>query len=467
MKKAAQVALPDEANEQLGIHPGNGMGVVANLESEDRLFLLLRLFWNERGHILRMAAYIGMLTLAMGLLTPNSYRSTTRLMPPENQSGAAGLAALLAGKPGSADIGLLAGNMLGMKSTGATFVAILQSRTAEESIVDQFDLTSVYGSPRLHLRVSKDNAIKELEHSTEIGEDHKSGVITISVVNSDPKLASQLAHAYVDQLNRLIAGLSTSAARREREFLEQRLTEVMKDLQDASRELSEFSSKNATLDPKEQGRAMVGAAASLEGELIASESQLKGLEAIYTTNNVRVRSLRARIDELKKQLGNVSGGTSTTITPPGEAANPDMVFPSMRQLPFLGAAYADLFRRAKTQETVYELLTQQYEIAKVEEAKEIPTVRVLDTADVPRLKWGPHRVLWVLLGTIVGLLVGCVWVIAIDRWNHCGSHNPYKILLSEVLVTSRKQWLWKKCSAVLYAIRPSLSRGKTPFNNEQ
>jgi uncharacterized protein involved in exopolysaccharide biosynthesis len=279
-------------------------------------------------------------------------------------------------------------------------------------------------------------------------------------VDHDPKRAAALVDGYIDQLNQLSTNLTTSAARREREFLEQRLTEVKKDLDSASRELSDFSSKNATFDPRDQDRPMVEAAADLQGQMIAAESQLKGLEEIYTSDNVRVRSLRSRVAELSRQLQKLNhGSTSAARSVDGQPG--EMLFPSLRQLPILGATYADLYRQAKTEETVFEVLTQQYEMAKVQEAKEIPTVRILDVANVPDRKEGPHRFLLVLVGAISGLLAGCAWAIAKGEWDNLPPDSPRKAFLLEIAGAARRQALGRivnrglrRISHMLAGLRP-------------
>ena len=221
--------------------------------------------------------------------------------------------------------------------------------------------------------------------------DRKSQIITISVTDHDPKRAAAMGQAYVAELNRLVAELSTSSARRERIFLEERLKSVSQDLESAEKEFSQFSSKNTTLDIKEQGKAMVEAAATLQGQYIAAQSELEGLKQIYTDNNVRVRSVRARIDELKHQLEKL-GGKGESMTDASSQPG-DSLYPSIRKLPLLGVTYADLYRRTKIQEAVLETLTKEYEMAKVQEAKEIPTVKVLDPANIPDKKSFPPRTL--------------------------------------------------------------------------
>jgi capsule polysaccharide export protein KpsE/RkpR len=386
-------------------------------------------------------------------MLPTTFRSTTLLMPPEEQGGAkAGLAMMASmatgklggsGGGGGSDLGMLAGDLLGMKSSGELYVGILRSRSVQGGLVDQFDLTSVYGIPWFHLRIQHEDACKQLESNTEASQDRKSGMITIAVADRDPKRAAALADGYVDQLNRLLARVSTSAAGREREFLERRLVEVKKDLDESMAQLGQFSSNNRTFDPQIQSKATVESVATLEGQLIAAESQLKGLQAIYTAENVRVRSLQARVSELKKQLSALSGTSSLDSST--DSLDPDMPFPSLRQLPLLGEKYADLLLRAKIEETVYQILTQQFEIAKVQEAKEIPTVRVVDKAEIPLRKWGPHRALLTLLGAFLGVLFASVGLIGRDSWERWDANAPRKVFLSEsygqIRMTRAARWI--------------------------
>jgi capsule polysaccharide export protein KpsE/RkpR len=137
-----------------------------------------------------------------------------------------------------------------------------------------------------------DDARKALSQHTAISVDRKSQIISITVTDKSPQRAAAISQAYVEELNRLVAGLSTSSARRERIFLEGRLGAVNEDLQAAEKDFSQFASKNTAIDVKEQGKAMVGAAASLQGQLIAAKAQYEGLRQIYTDNNTRVRAVR-------------------------------------------------------------------------------------------------------------------------------------------------------------------------------
>jgi capsule polysaccharide export protein KpsE/RkpR len=163
--------------------------------------------------------------------------------------------------------------------------------------------------------------------------------------------------------------------------------------------------------------------------LIAAESELRGLQSIYGEDNVRVRTVQGRIMELRSELEKMSGNKATG----GSDLSSDQLYPSLRQLPRLGATYYDLYRQTKIQETVYEVLTNQYELAKVQEAKEIPAVKVLDRPDVPERKSFPPRTLIVGLGTLLALLAGIGWTFLEERWQQMNDDQPAKAFVRELL----------------------------------
>jgi capsule polysaccharide export protein KpsE/RkpR len=391
----------------------------------------LRILWNRR-YFLARAVLAGMLFgCLLAFVLPVEYESSAQLMPPDAQSGAgmAMLAALTA-RNGNG-LGAVAGDLLGVKSSGALFVGILGSHTVQNRLVERFQLKKEYG-----LKLGED-ARKKLAKNTEVSENRKSGIITITVTDHQAKRAASIAEAYVEELDQLVAELSTSSAHREHVFLEGRLTAVKRDLDQASREFSQFASQNATIDIKEQGRAMVEAAATLQGELIADESELRALEQIYTASNVRVRSVQARINELRRQLEKFGGkGTADA----GGAS--DFLYPSIRKLPLLGVTYADLYRRTKIQEAVYETLTQQDELAKVQEVRETPCVKVLDAAAIPERKSFPPRVLIVFLCVSLTLFGAVLFVVAHARWEQIGSNDCSKVFTQEVLQTVNAYMPW-------------------------
>ena len=393
------------------------------------------LLWEHRRSLFRCAAVGAAASIIIVFLIPLSYTSTTRLMPPDqNGTGMAAMLSVLGKATGG--LGALGGDLLGLKTSGDLFVGVLQSRTVEDDVINKFDLRKVYGQKRYQ------DTRKTLEHHTEIFADRKSGIITIAISDESPTRAAAMAAEYVEALNTVVATLNTSSAHKERVFLEGRLKEVQQDLESAEKDFSQFASQNTAIDVKEQGKAMIGAAAELEGQLIAAQTELEGLRQIYTAENVRVRSVQARIDEYRRQLQKMGGKPPAAATPvtagtSAAAGQSQDLYPSIRELPLLGVTWADLYRRTKVEETVLETLTEQFELAKVEEARETPSVKVLDPSEVPERKSYPPRTSMVLLGTVFAFAIGAVWIFALAHWEGIDAQDPGKVLASQIFESAR------------------------------
>jgi capsule polysaccharide export protein KpsE/RkpR len=392
--------------------------------------------WGQRGRLGWIGAVALGISLIIAFATPKRYESTARIMPPENSnSGTAMLAALAGRSLGGLDgLGSLAASFLGAHGTSALFVDLLRSGTVAGDLIDRFDLQKAY-----HKRYRVDTA-KYLARHTSIADDKKSGVITVTVTDTDPRRARDLAQGYLDELNMLVNRTSTSSAHRERVFIERRLDTVKNDLENAQQALSNFSSTHSTIDIHEQTRAMVDAGAKIEGELVATQGELDSLRQIYGDSNVRVRAAEARIAGLKGVLKKM-GGTSAQLPTPAQEAETnsatrdsavDELYPALRQLPRLAVPYADLYRTVKVQEAVFELLTQQYEIARIQEAKDIPAVSVIDSPGIPEKKSFPPRMLMALLLTLFVMSVASGGAIFAYRWAQVDPADPRRQLAHEI-----------------------------------
>jgi uncharacterized protein involved in exopolysaccharide biosynthesis len=385
----------------------------------------LNLLWQRRQTVLRATVVALLATSLIVFCIPKEYQSMARIMPPEQSSGSAAMMAALAGKALPPGVGALAANLFGMHNTGALFVDLLQSPTIRGHLIDQFDLQKVYW------KRYRTDAAKKLAKRTEITEDRKSGVITIVVTDTDRQRARDMAQAYLEQLDILLARVNTSAARRERLFIEQRLVTVQAELQRAQEDLSRFSSNNAALDIKEQTRAMVEASAKLQAQLIVARGEVDSLEQIYTADNVRVRAAQARASELEKALNKLGGPTNLDISDDHTADNE--LYPPLRQLPILGVRWANLYRKVKIHETVFDLLTEEYESARIEEAKSIPTVSVIDPPSWPEKKSFPPRILLISIFAGLSFAATCLILLAQERWRRVDVHDQRKLLADDVI----------------------------------
>jgi len=390
------------------------------------------LLWKNRRLLGRVTAIAMVVSLGIAFVIPKSYKATASIMPPDQQgSGATLLAALVGRSGGLGGLGSLAGGLLGGHPTTALYVSLLESGTVSGHLIDKFQLQSVY-----HTRYRFTTA-KRLAHLTKISDDKKSGVITIVVEDTDRVRARDMAQAYLDELNNLLTQTSTSSAHQERLFIENRLHSVGADMEQAQLALSEFSSKNSTIDIKEQTRGLVDAGARVQGEFLVEQAGLQSLRQIYGDGNVRVRETKARIAALQHDLKDMTGSSAPLAA--DDAEDKGELYPPLRQIPRLAVPYADLYRRVRVQETVFELLTQQYEMARIEEAKDIPVVSVIDPPGVPERKSFPPRILLTLLLTFLSFVAAAAAILIRDCWLQVDSGDPRKKLMTEVLSVLSKR----------------------------
>jgi capsular polysaccharide transport system permease protein len=397
---------------------------------DDRKGEKLWVLWRSRRFLWGVTWKTLIASIVFAFLVPSHYKSAVRFVPGENSSSSSGssmmglLSKALGSDSSSTAFGLDAASLLGAKTPGAFYVEVLKSRTVQDRLINRFDLRARYRKSTYF------EARKKLAKFTDIEEDKKSGVITLTVTDYEPRMAAQIANAYVDELNRLAVDLNTSSAHRERQFLEERLATAKQDLARASAALSQFTTKNSMVDPQNEGRAVMDAAARMQGELIASETELKGLQQIYSDDNVRVRTLKARMAELQSQLKKLVGQNNDTSSQ--DTVGWSAPYPSMHTLPGLGSRYADLYREAKIQEAVYAFVTQQFEMAKIQEAKELPIVRVMDAGVASEKRSSPIRSL-IVTGSVFGAFVlACLWVVGKYRWQQIPADDSYRLLAADV-----------------------------------
>jgi uncharacterized protein involved in exopolysaccharide biosynthesis len=427
--------------EYLDSQPTSASADAPALRSIDVAWLL----WRKRRFLVRLTAVGLVLFTIIAFQLTKRYTATVHLMPPD-YSASSQLAMSLpslsgggdeeggggGGGGGSVGVGSVMGfasKLLGLSTSGSLIAGVAQSRTVEDDIIAQFGLMELYRTKY------PEDARKRLEGTTEIKEDPKTGIIALSFEDKDPRRAAAIAQAYVENLNHVLAGVNAGSAHRERLFIDQRLVEVKKDLDASAKEFAEFSSANSAINIPEQAKAMVGAAADLEAKLIAAQSMLGGLKQIYTDNNVNVRQMQASVTELQKQINQFGG---RDVIPSGGTTLPKSeLYPSVRQLPLLGVKYLDLYRRAKINEAVFEFLTKQVEIARVEEARDVPSVQVLDPAAVPQKKTSPRRLLIMIIGMCFTFFGGATWLIGGAYWDRIDPQEPWKLLLQEVFLACK------------------------------
>ena len=361
---------PTEASRKTG----------ANAENKINLLEYFLVIVKNKKMILMMCLGTLVVTCGITLLMPNIYVSTVRILPPQESSS--NLSSMLGNMEGLASLaGISSGN-----SSGALYVGMLKSRTIADKIVDQFDLMTVYDQ---EYRVEMYEELGKVVSVSLGGDD---GIIAISVEDENPEQAAQIVNAYVGELKKLNVKINLNSASRERLFLKDRLSKVTTELHEAEENLKNFQEKSEAISLDDQARMSIEAIATLRGNLALQEVELAVLLSSQTEQSPQVKEIREGIAQLKNQV------VLLERSPKGATVEDDIFLPTSA-VPELGIRYARLLRALKIQEKLYELLTQQYEMAKITEAKNISTIQVLDHGVVADKKSKPNRGLIVILAT--------------------------------------------------------------------
>jgi uncharacterized protein involved in exopolysaccharide biosynthesis len=341
-------------------------------------------------------------TLGYSLWLPDVFESTATILTPDERGGRSlGLATALAASGVAQTIPGL--SLPSLTPQRDSFVSILKSRTMGQDVVQHFDLQERYQAAFLS------DAVRRLARMTTVTL-AKDGVISVRVEETDPQLAAAIANFYVSHLDHMITSLATTEASKQRVFIADRLIETERELRHAEEALRQFQEANKVIALQEQARGVVETAAQLKGEIMASEVQLEVMRKFAAEANPEVVKLKERIQEMKRQLGQMQYGKGWVL--PAENHNPgaprNEIHIPFAQVPELGLELARLTRDVKVQETVYSLLTQQLEQAKIAEARDMPTVQALDRAVPADRKSKPKIKLNIAVAGITSLLVGAL-----------------------------------------------------------
>ena len=312
-------------------------------------------------------------------------------MPPQKDSSMA--SAMMGSLPGG--LGSLAGGFLGMKSPADLWVGILDSQSVRDAVIERFKLKERFEQESIEdTREKLDKAIEIAKSDSEI--------ISISVEDADPEKAAQIANAFVEELDKVNQAVVVTGGKRSRMFLDKRLVIAKADLAEAEDKLRAFQEKNKAIKLDDQARVIIESIGVVKGQLIAKEVEYETLLSYASRTNPQAELLKTQVDEFKKKLAELEDGSQAGT---GGPVHDDIFIPTSR-LPDISLQFARLFRDAKVQETLFELLTQQYELSRLQEAKDSPVVQVLDAAKVPEEETKPKKPLIVLAATFTSVFLG-------------------------------------------------------------
>jgi tyrosine-protein kinase Etk/Wzc len=333
------------------------------------------------------------------LMTP-IYRAKATLMPLE--SSGSQVSAALRNLTSLPFVGGMVPSIGG--ASADKLVAVLKSRTVAEDVIETLGLIEVLFEKEQDEPPTIQDAIRSLSGITQIADDKK-GLISVSVEYKDPGIAANIANQYTVALQKFLKKNALSMAKRNRIFIENQLEKIRAELREAEEAMKRFQTSKKIVAMDAQTEAAIRALADLRAQITAREVQLGVMKQFSTATNPDVLRLKDEIRELKKQLSILES----------KGPNPETnAWPSLSEAPTIGLEYIRLKRKALTQEKVFEFLTQQYEIAKIDEAKEDVTFQVIDPAIPPEKRIKPKRKLNVMLAGIVSLFVGVFLVFFLE-----------------------------------------------------
>lgn len=388
-------------------------------EQEINLLELLQVVVRRKAVIVRLCAAAAVLSICYSLTLKNVYTASAKILPPQKDSGG-GLSALLSQAGGLAG---LAGGM-GLGGSSDLYMGILKSRSVADAVIKRLDLQKEFKTKSI------DETRNVLVGAVRF-KSGKDGIISIEADSIDPKKAALLANTFVEELGRRSVQLNLSKAGTERIFLEKRLDFVKQDLKNAENDMRAFQEKYKTIKVDSQASAAIEGIARLKAELVSKEVQLASLRNSMTDESNEVRTLQAAIARLRSQLGAMSGN--------GGNGGSDNIIPAVGNVPGLGVEYVRRMRELKIQEAIFEQLTKQFEVAKLNEAKDSSAVQVLDDAVVPLRKSKPKRSLIVILSTVTAFFIS-IFAVFIQEYLSKLSPEDARILgeIKQSLIRFRK-----------------------------
>ncbi len=380
------------------------------LEAEKvNIYTYLTILVGYRRFIFLNLLGVCLIVAIISLLLPSWYLATTTILPPGGEALGLGMASSLMGTAS----GLATSFSLPFMATPSDiFAAILKSRTVGEVVVEKENLMEAYKTK------SMERALRELfaHVSVKVTEE---GLISLSYEDKDKIRTAKVANRFVEELDRVNRETSASQAKNARVFIEERLVQTQMELTRAEENLKRFKEENKTILLDDQMRAAIEKAADLKAQLVSSEIDLNVLSKTMSSSHPQIRSLRSRINEIKKQLEILQLGNQTENTK-GKTVL-DVPF---TEVPSLSLKLARLVREVKIQEGVFELLTQQYEQYKIQETKDTPTIQVLDRAVPPEKRVKPKRALLVVLSGILSIFASTVFIFGLEYFKISKQKNP-------------------------------------------
>lgn len=298
------------------------------------------------------------LALTVALALPKSYTATVKIIPPQQQSRAASLIQSL----GSLGVlSSLSGGAAGLKNPTDQYISFLEANAVTDALIERFQLKERYSEKY------KQDARAALQKKTKIGSG-KDNIIGISFSDRDPQFAADVANAYIEELGHLLDRLAVTDAQQRRKFFEVQLNDAKQNLIKAEQALAASGVSVAAINANPS--TAIEGPARLRAQITALEVRSAAMKSYLTESAAEYQQLLTELNALREQLAKFQEKKSGA-----DDSSDD---------------YIAKYREFKYQETLFELFSRQYELAKVDESSEGPLIQVVDRAEAPERKSAPR-----------------------------------------------------------------------------
>ncbi len=382
--------------------------------NEIDIFKIISVLWRNRITITKNVLLVTVTSVIISLVLPLTFKSTAVLMPPSSESNV-GIMGAISDLP-------LGGLINQSNDETLKLIAILKSRTVMENVIQKFNLIDLYQVENI------EEALELLKESTIFTVDEE-GTMRISVEFSTgwlhpeneeieaKRLVAKIANYFVDQLDLINKNLNLEKASFHRKFVGERYQQNISELRDAEDSLKTFQEKYNMIALSEQTTVAIEAAANIKSRIIANEVKLGVMGSTLDSRHPDIEKVKKENYELQKKMDELEYGTKM------DHVNQNNLFPVFSEVPQLGVKLLRLEREVRIQNTLFTFLTQQYEEAKIQEAKDTPTIQVLDWAVEPMEKEAPNRMIIVLGFFLFSLVLSFILVFYSESFSRSISTN--------------------------------------------
>ena len=382
-------------------HQGTAAEESESADDEFSLLDLLIVLAKHKRIVVGVPFIVAIGAAMFSLLLPNIYTGSTRILPPQQSASAAtALLSQLGGAFGG--VAGAAGGTLGIRNPNDLYVGMLKSRTVADNLIARFDLKKMYEQEL------QSGARRSLQDNTTIAAG-RDGIITVEVDDKDPKRAAEIANAYVEELMKLTKVLAVTEASQRRLFFERQLLQVKDNLTTAEMAARQGLQKGGLAQVDAQGRSMIEVTARLRAQISVKEVQIGSMRTFAAEGNPELQRTQQELEALRRELARIEGTSTIAALGKGESSGSS------------GLDNLGRLRNVKYYEFLYELLAKQYELAKIDEAKDATIIQVMDKAIEPDRKSKPKRTQIVLISAFVALIASILWVFIREATSRTGA----------------------------------------------